>query len=104
MKTICYCIFCPNHPLFERREEFSSKGKISGWRANTFMPLGFVKEMGVKVDCLAPDSEAFDALDIDPEDIEWETCAYNDGCAETGYQGHGYDLYAYCENEEYELE
>lgn len=101
MKTKCYCIFCPKHPLFERQKEFLRDGQISGWHANCFSPLNFRMDMGADVECLNPRSDAFYELNIDPEDCEFKTCAYGDGCSETGISGLGWEIDAYCGNEDY---
>jgi hypothetical protein len=101
MRTTCYCIFCPKHPYFNKQKELMELGRISGWHSNQSMPLGFSSKAGAEVDCLYPKSDAFHELDIEPEDVHWETTAYGDGCAETGYQGCGYEINAYCGNEEY---
>ena len=47
-------------------------------------------------------SDAFFELDIDPKSHEFETTAYGDGGSETGFSGMGYEVNAYCGNEEYQ--
>ena len=101
MKTKCYCVFCPKHPLFKRQAEFSGK-RIAGWHSNMFMPLSFAEEAGADVTCLDPKSDAFYELNIEPEDHEFKTTAYGDGGSETGFSGMGYEIDAYCGNETYE--
>ena len=98
MKTKCYCVYCPKHPFFERQKEF---GRVSGWHANMWSPLNFDMTAGADVECLDPKSDAFYELDIDPDDYEFKTCAYGDGSAETGIDGCGWEIDAYCGNEEY---
>jgi len=99
MKTKCYCVYCPKHPLFKRQAEFD---KITGWHSNMFSPLNFDMTAGADVDCLDPKSDAFFELDIDPKSHEFETTAYGDGGSETGFSGMGYEVNAYCGNEEYQ--
>ena len=98
MKTKCYCVHCPTHPLFEKRRELDfpvgwTVGKVI-WNPNEL-------ESGADVDCLTPESSAFDELYIDSEDIEYPITAYNDGSAETGFSGRAYEIRAYCGSEEY---
>jgi len=99
MKTKCYCVYCPMHPLFKRQSEFKN---VAGWHANMGMPFGFSSEAGAYVDCLKPESDAFFDLNIDPEDHEFKTTAYGDGNAVTGFEGAGYEISANCGNEKYQ--
>lgn len=101
MKTKCYCIFCPKHPLFEKQKEYWNCGRIAGWHSNMPMPIGFNSEVGMDVDCLNPESDAFYDLGIDSEDCEFKITAYGDGLAETGFLGDGFGIDAYCANETY---
>lgn len=96
MKTTCYCIYCPHHPLFEKRHDIKFP---TGFFVGEFIREGY--EAGVEVDCLQPDSPAFSELNIDPDDYEFPKTAYGDGSSQTGFSGHGFEIQAYCDNEEY---
>ena len=95
MKTECHCLYCPRHPLHKKRGDIVSP---TGYDPTKWGPGG---KTGREVDCLKPVSDAFDAFDIDPEDEEFPTTAYGDGCAMTGFERDGITLYAHCGNEEY---
>ena len=56
---------------------------------------------GVTVNCLKPESRAFDEFDIDPELEEFPVTAYGDGASMTGFERDGITLYATCGNEGY---
>lgn len=100
MKTRCYCVYCPHHPLFEKRAEIEFP---VGWN-----PVDGVwwhpkyEQAGADVECLEPVSDAFSELNVDAEDLEFEKTAYDDGNAVTGYAESSYVLLAICGNEEYE--
>lgn len=96
MRTICYCTYCPKHPLFEQRK---SLPVITGWSVGHYIESNV--KVGRLVDCLSPASSAFDELDIIPEDNVFPITAYNDGGSETGFEGRSYLIRAYCEDEEY---
>lgn len=98
MKTRCYCVGCKLHPLHARRSEF--KAWVTGWDLNKFI-LGDEEIQGADVTCLNPMSDAFDDLDINPNEHEFPVTAYCD-MAETGFAGHGYNVYAICANEDHE--
>jgi hypothetical protein len=106
MKTTCYCVYCKHHPLFEERHNLKV---LTGWTVGSWILSSDYKLQGEDVDCLEPVTDAYDysVLDLNPiEEYEFETTAYNDGCAETGFEinGDGFDLkvYANCKNETYE--
>jgi hypothetical protein len=98
MKTKCYCILCPRHPLYPKREE-KIKGLVVGWELGKPIWKPEQIENGVEVDCLIPDSPAFDDFDVDVEDLDFKVTAYGDGQAITGVSGSGYEIYATCSNE-----
>jgi len=98
MKTKCYCIFCPKHPLHHKQKEF--KEVLTGWDVGGFISSPY-EEQGAIVHCLSPQSDAFYDLNKEPEDFEWKITAYGDGCAITGYEGIGYCIRATCGNEGY---
>ena len=100
MKTKCYCVYCPKHPLYEERYEIVFP---RGYEPGNLI-WGEADESGREVDCLKPGSEAFFELDIEPEDYEYPITAYGDGCSITGFQGEGFTVYATCMNERYEDE
>jgi hypothetical protein len=97
MKTRCYCIYCPKHPLFNRRKEFSP---LTGYAPGDYIDNRY-EESGADVECLIPDSDAFLDYNIDPEDEEFEITAYADGFAQTGFVKTGIVLYAVCRSEGY---
>jgi hypothetical protein len=105
MKTTCYCVYCPNHPLHKKQNEFDV---LTGWSVGDMILKQEHREYGRLVDCLNPISDAFDSgyLDIIPEDHSFPTTAYNDGGSETGFElddtGYQLKVFAYCGNEKYE--
>lgn len=98
MKTTCYCIGCKKHPLHEKRNEFEW---LSGWSVGDYIPFKY-KEQGKQVNCLIPDGESFEQLDLDPDDFDYPITAYDDGFAATGVDTYGYTLRLYCNQEEHE--
>ena len=102
MKTKCYCVGCKLHPLHDKRNEFSEKGWVTGFDVGNF--IWSKKEQGVDVECLIPESPAFDDLDIDPKNHEFPVTAYGDGNTVTGYESddYSYVIRAYCASEDHE--
>ena len=101
MKTRCYCILCPKHPLYTKRKELSV---LAGWQVGRGIYDPKHEAGGANVDCLEPISDAFDELHIDSEDYEFPVTAYGDGCSLTGIEGRGFEVEAICNNEEYRQE
>jgi len=99
MKTRCYCLYCPNHPLHSKQRDF--KDILTGWWLGDFISSVY-DEQGRLVNCLNPVSSAFSELNIDPDDYEFETTAYSDGVAVTGIEEEGFNIFANCKNETYE--
>ena len=99
MRTICYCVYCPKHPLFEKRNNLRP---LTGWSVGDVIYNEKYLKQGKEVDCLEPVSDAFSELDVDPKDHLFPITAYGDGVAFTGFDGRGYEITAQCENEEYE--
>jgi hypothetical protein len=60
-----------------------------------------LQKTGVEVDCLDPVSDAFDVLDVDPSDYDFETTAYGDGVSITGIDQDSFRIWANCGNEKY---
>lgn len=101
MKTTCYCIYCPNHPQFEERHTLGSP--VTGFTASKTIWQDKYNSHKAEVDCLLPQSDAFYVHNLDPEDFNYPTTAYGDGCSETGfYNYYGLTLYATCGNETYQ--
>lgn len=98
MKTKCYCVGCPKHPLFENRHSYVF---YTGFDVGDTIWKKEDLVQGVDVDCLEPVSDAFDDLDINPKEHDFPITAYGDGCSITGFDGRGYTIVANCENEEY---
>lgn len=97
MKTKCYCVHCPKHPLFKKRHKIDFP---TGYQPDHWILRGD-DNAGVEVDCLEPASNAFDAFDIDPDFEEFPITAYGDGQSMTGFQRDGITLYAVCKAEAY---
>ncbi len=98
MKTKCYCVGCPKHPLFENRHNYVF---YTGFDVGDTIWKNEDLVQGADVDCLEPVSDAFDDLDINPEEHDFPITAYGDGNSITGFDGRGYTIVANCENEEY---
>lgn len=98
MKTKCYCVGCPKHPLFNERHDF--KFYTGFYIGDTIWKEEYLIQ-GRDVDCLEPVSDAFYDLDISPEEHDFPITAYGDGGSITGFSGRGYEIFANCENEEY---
>jgi len=98
MKTKCYCIFCKNHP-FNATQNLFEDWK-TGWDVGDFIESKYEKT-SAEVDCLTPDSDAFDELNLEPKNIHFPITAYGDGYAVTGFEGNGFTIYATCKNEKY---
>ncbi len=98
MKTKCYCIFCKKHPLHDKQKEF--KDWLTGWDVGNFIDSKY-NETCAEVNCLNPDSDAFDELDLTPSNLRFPITAYGDGFAVTGFEGNGFTIYASCKNEDY---
>ena len=97
--THCYCIYCPNHPLFEQRHKLGSP--VTGFDPTKFI-LNDYKHHGAFVDCLEPKSSAFHSpWNLDPDDFDYPVTAYGDGVSETGLYTAGLTLHASCGNETY---
>ena len=99
MTTTCYCIGCKKHPLHAERKDF--KNLLTGYLPGRMIPAE-LKNQGVQVDCLLPDSSAFAELDVEPKDFTFKVTAYGDGGSITGVDGSGYEIYAVCGNEDHE--
>ena len=99
-KTRCYCILCPRHPLYAHRKDNDIE-IVTGWRAGRMIYRPEQERTGANVECLEPDSYAFDELDVDPRWLEFPITAYNDGASETAATGTGYEISATCGNETY---
>ena len=99
MNTTCFCIYCKRHPLHDKRNKLKV---VTGWKPDRIILDRELLKSGVDVDCLEPKSDAFDYLKDDPEDFEYETTAYDDGYAATGFYQDCLQIYACCGNEEYE--
>lgn len=95
MKTMCYCIYCPRHPLFENRHNLDCP---AGWTVGRAI-YGKEALVGKEVNCLNPDSAAFDNFNLNPEDFEYEITAYGDGLSMTGCMEDGIEIWGYCKNE-----
>lgn len=102
MKTTCYCIYCPKHPLNEKvvLGELKEAAKTNFSPDDLWMDTEY-KHHGKEVDCLDPASSFFDELDHDPKDFEFPVTAYGDGDAITGFEGPGCVVYAVCVAEDY---
>ena len=98
MKTTCYCVYCPRHPL---HYDIVRKDVLTGWRVGDFIWDKMHKDQGIEVDCLEPASAFFEDYGYDPENYDFPITAYNDGMSETGTEEDGFTIYAYCANEEY---
>ena len=96
MKTECYCIFCKHHPQHSKQNEF--KDWLTGWDVGNLIDSKYKNE-SAEVNCLNPDSDAFDELNLEPTDIYFPITAYGDGCVITGFEGNGFTIYATCKNE-----
>lgn len=97
MKTKCYCIFCKNHPLYNS----NIIDWKTGWDVGDFIESKY-ESTSAEVECLSPESNAFNELEIEPTDIRFPITAYGDGYAVTGFEGNGFTIYAFCEDEEHE--
>lgn len=95
MKTNCFCIGCKKHPMHSKRTDCE-------WITGFFPGDWIGGETGETVDCLSPESDAFDLFDIDPSNFEFRITAYCDGSSMTGFNEDGIRLEAYCENEQHE--
>lgn len=95
MKTECHCLFCPKHPLHSQRKKLKAP---TGYNPTKIV---FGSKVGKEVDCLIPQSDAFDEFDIDYVSEDFPTTAYGDGTSMTGFERDGITLYATCRNEEY---
>ena len=98
MKTKCFCVYCSNHPLYNERNNLPV---VVGWTLDR-MIFGDCARTGVDVECLQPESDAFFELDISPDEHEFPITAYGDGSSNTGFEGMGYVVHAYCSKEDYE--
>lgn len=96
MKTTCYCIYCSKHPIYDKEEKLVAATGIRGQS----VPNNF-RDHGKKVECLTPLSNAFDELNLSPEELDWEQTAYADGGSYTEVDGRGYTIMAFCDNEDY---
>ena len=101
LKTDCYCIYCPNHPLFNQRHDLGQP--VTGFTASKMICQSKYDAHKREVDCLEPVCEAITDGIIDPLDYDFPTTAYGDGISQTGFdQVGGLSLFAYCGNERYE--
>lgn len=92
MKTTCHCVYCPHHPLNGQSHDYRNVPR--GYSPGDFPDRSSV---GREVNCLDPQSDAFDY--IDPEGEEFPVTAYGDGCAITGFSRPGLVVTATCGNE-----
>jgi hypothetical protein len=99
MKTKCYCVYCPKHPL---HYDIVRQDVLTGWSVGDFIWEEKHREQGREVVCLNPKSDFFEDYGIDADEFEFPITAYNDGISETGTEEAGFTIYAYCGNEEYE--
>jgi hypothetical protein len=97
METTCYCVFCPNHPLHNKRHELPYP---TGWEPGKII-FGDVAKAGKAVSCLKPASNAYDEFGIDADEFTYPETAYGDGCSETGVIGDDFTIRATCSNEGY---
>ena len=97
MDTICYCTYCKHHPLHDQRKELPV---VTGWQAGKVIMRH--SDLGRPVTCLLPVSSAFDDLNLEPSDFEYDITAYDDGYAATGVDENSYRIYAACGNEKHE--
>lgn len=99
MKTKCYCIYCKYHPLHAEREKFDT---LAGWHVGDWIWDKKYLEQGKNVDCLDPQSDAFDFLMDGPCDFDYPVTAYGDGLAVTGFDEDDLKVNGYCAKEKYE--
>jgi len=97
VKTRCYCIYCPRHPLHEQQGSMKAVSDFQPYK------MIFMAEGGADVDCLDPKSDAYESYDIDPSDEEYPYTAYGDENSVTGFTSNGITLYATCGNEGFEV-
>ena len=95
MKIKCYCIYCPNHPLYSKRNEIDPPQLNEIWSEKA-------QKAAADVNCFKPDSGVFNEFDIEPSDLSYEEIAYSDGCGEWNISGQGYEIFGVCSNEKYE--
>lgn len=94
----CYCILCKKHPFYETAKRKNIKpyvGSSNGWG-----PVGEeYKDHKCNVECFEPESGAEYELNIDLNELEFNSIWYSDGHSETCSYGNGYLIFAVCKNE-----
>jgi len=99
MKTKCYCVNCKKHPLHDKANSF--KDILTGWEPDRWVGTSY-QEQGVDVNCLKPESEAFDYAWLNVDGFDYPITAYGDGCAITGFCKPMIEVQAFCGNEDNE--
>jgi hypothetical protein len=99
-KTHCFCVYCPHHPLFEKRSELPRIMDDFDVSYGIIDPV--IKAQGADVECLKFESDAFEDLDLNKDDFDFPQTGYQDGSSLSGvFKLFSYELIGYCGNESY---